>query len=61
MKLRKVNLDVSLKPLIPKKAREFVQVEDRVTCIPSYREQKARKLNKILPSGFSISCTVYKD
>lgn len=44
VKLRKVNLDVSLKPLIPKKAREFMQVEEGVACIPSYREQKAGKI-----------------
>lgn len=33
MKLRKVNLNVFLKPLIPKKAGEFRQVIKGITCI----------------------------
>lgn len=46
MKPRKVNLDVSLKPLIPKKAGESMQVAEGVTCIPTYREQKAPKIEQ---------------
>lgn len=40
IKLRKVNLDLPLKPLIPTKAREFMQVIEGITCIPSCKEQK---------------------
>lgn len=45
-KPRKVNVDVSLKPLIPKKAGEFTQIVDGVTCTPSYREQKAPEIEQ---------------
>lgn len=40
VKLRKVNVGVSLKLLLPKKAIRFTQVGEGIICIASYREQK---------------------
>lgn len=59
-KTEKVNLDLPLKPLIPTEAREFMQVIEGITCIPSCENKRHQDQTQMPPSGFSQSCPVYR-